>query len=134
MAHDTIQWLKCVVHYLNMKMKVKSAEIINLQLCSSLKWEHVYKKGASWAGPCILWNRPLMPGIWTSTVLLNVLYTTRGFNKGPFIIIVVKLPRYKDGDVGNLRKPEYIILILDIHWHKEIRLTSDFYYLDQKWR
>ena len=38
MAHDTIQWLKNVMHYLNMKMKVKSVKIIDLKLCSSLKW------------------------------------------------------------------------------------------------
>ena len=32
-VHDTIQWLNCVVHYLNMKMKGKLVEIIDLQLC-----------------------------------------------------------------------------------------------------
>ena len=37
LSHDTIQLLKCVVHYLNMKMKEKSVEIVDLQLCSSLK-------------------------------------------------------------------------------------------------
>ena len=42
MDHDTIQWLKNVVHYLNIKMKGKSVEIIGLQLCSSLKWDGVY--------------------------------------------------------------------------------------------
>ena len=38
-AHDTIQWLKNVVHYLNMKMKDIFVEIIDLQLFSSLKWD-----------------------------------------------------------------------------------------------
>ena len=33
-AQDTIQRLNCVVHYLNMKTKEKSVEIIDLQLCS----------------------------------------------------------------------------------------------------
>ena len=41
MAHDTIKWLKYVGHYLNMKMEEKSVEIIDLQLGSSLKWDHV---------------------------------------------------------------------------------------------
>ena len=36
-SHDTIRRLNCVVPYLNKKMKQKSAEIIDLQLCSSLK-------------------------------------------------------------------------------------------------
>ena len=35
--HDTIQRLKNVVHYLNMKTKETLVEIIDLQLCSSLK-------------------------------------------------------------------------------------------------
>ena len=38
-------------HYLNMKMKEKLFEIIDLQLFSSLKLDDVYKKGTSWAGP-----------------------------------------------------------------------------------
>ena len=37
LMHDKIQWLNYVVHYLNMKMKWKSAEIIDLKLCSPLK-------------------------------------------------------------------------------------------------
>ena len=37
-AHDTIQLLKCVVHYLNTKVKEKSVEITDLQLGSPLKW------------------------------------------------------------------------------------------------
>ena len=37
MVHGTIQLLKNCVDYLNMKMKVKSVEIIDLQICSSLK-------------------------------------------------------------------------------------------------
>ena len=37
MARDTIQRLKCVVHYLNTKMKEKSVEIIDLKLGSLLK-------------------------------------------------------------------------------------------------
>ena len=41
LVHDTIQWLHCIIHYLNMKMKGKSVEIIDLQLCSSLKWDGV---------------------------------------------------------------------------------------------
>ena len=47
MAHDTIQWLKNVVHYLNMKTKGKPVDIIDLQILSSLKWDGVYKKGTS---------------------------------------------------------------------------------------
>ena len=31
-AHDTIQWLNCVVHYLNMKIKEKWFEIIDLKV------------------------------------------------------------------------------------------------------
>ena len=41
MAHDTIQWLKYVMHYLNMKMKAKLVEIIDIQLGSLLKQDHV---------------------------------------------------------------------------------------------
>ena len=37
--------------------EIKLVEIIYLQLFSSLKWDGVWKKGTSWAGPC-----PLMPG------------------------------------------------------------------------
>ena len=37
LSHDRIQRLNCGVHYLNMKMKEKSVEIIDIQLCSSLK-------------------------------------------------------------------------------------------------
>ena len=33
---------------------------------------------------------------------------------GLLIITVVKLPSYKDGNVGNIRKPEYLIRFLDI--------------------
>ena len=36
-AHETIQCLKNVVHYLNMKMPDILVEIIDLKLCSSLK-------------------------------------------------------------------------------------------------
>ena len=50
-AHDTIQWLNYVIHYLNMKIKGTCVEIIDLKLCISLKWDGVYKKGMSWAGP-----------------------------------------------------------------------------------
>ena len=32
-AHDTIQRLKYVVHYLNMKMKEKLVDIIDLKIC-----------------------------------------------------------------------------------------------------
>ena len=39
------------MHYLNMKMKVKLVEIMDLQLCSALKLDGVQKKGTSWAGP-----------------------------------------------------------------------------------
>ena len=37
LVQDTIQWLNCVVHYLNMKVKWKLVEKINVKLCSSLK-------------------------------------------------------------------------------------------------
>ena len=36
-SHDTIQCLNCVVHYLNIKMKEKPVDIIDLQLGSLLK-------------------------------------------------------------------------------------------------
>ena len=36
-SHNTIQCLKNVVHYLNMKIPDILVEIIDLQLCSSLK-------------------------------------------------------------------------------------------------
>ena len=45
-------------------------------------------------------------------VLLKFLSTTRVLNMGSFLIIVVKLSSYKDGDVGNLRKSECLIRIL----------------------
>ena len=38
-AHDTIQCLENVLHYLNMKMPGILVEIIDLQICSSLKWD-----------------------------------------------------------------------------------------------
>ena len=41
MAPDKIQCLKNVVHNLNMKMPDILVEIIDLQLCSSLKWDGV---------------------------------------------------------------------------------------------
>ena len=41
MAHDAIQWLKNSVQYLNVKRKGKMVEIIDLKLCSSLKWDGV---------------------------------------------------------------------------------------------
>ena len=31
----------------------KVVEIINLEFCGSMNWEHAYKKGTSWAGPCL---------------------------------------------------------------------------------
>ena len=37
LVQDTIKWLNCVMYYLNMKMKEKLVEIIDLKLCSSLK-------------------------------------------------------------------------------------------------
>ena len=40
-AHDTIQLLKNVVYYLNIKMKGKLVEILDLQLYCSLKWDGV---------------------------------------------------------------------------------------------
>ena len=40
-SHDTIQWLRFVVHYLNMKIKGKLVEIVYLKPFSSLKWDHV---------------------------------------------------------------------------------------------
>ena len=33
------------------KNEKKSVKIIDLELCSSLKWDSVYRKGTSWAGP-----------------------------------------------------------------------------------
>ena len=48
-----------------------------------------------------------MPGICTGAVFLRLFSNTRGLNMGSFLIIVVKLSIYKDGDVGNLRKFEY---------------------------
>ena len=41
LAHDTIQCLNFVVHYLNMKIKGKWVDIIDFKLCSSLKWDGV---------------------------------------------------------------------------------------------
>ena len=40
-AHETIQWLNYVLHYLNMKIKGKWVEIMDLKFCSSLKWDGV---------------------------------------------------------------------------------------------
>ena len=40
LVQDTIHWMKCVVHYLNMKMKGKSVEIIELRLGGLLKRDH----------------------------------------------------------------------------------------------
>ena len=41
MAHNTIQWLKCIVHYLDMKIKEKYAEMVELKFVSSLKYDCV---------------------------------------------------------------------------------------------
>ena len=49
-----------------------------------------------------------MPRICINAALLKFLSTARGLNMGPFLIIVVKLSSYKDGNVGNLRKFEYL--------------------------
>ena len=64
-----------------------------------------------------------MPGIITSAVLLTCLPTERALNMGTCLITVVKLSIYKDGDVGNLRKFEYLIQILDIRWREEIKFN-----------
>ena len=40
-ADDTIQYLNCVVHYLNMKTKGKLIDTIELKLCKSLKCDGV---------------------------------------------------------------------------------------------
>ena len=50
-VHDTIQWLNCVLNCLNMEIKWKLVEKINVQVCSSLKWHPIYKKVTSWDGP-----------------------------------------------------------------------------------
>ena len=52
-------------------------------------------------------NIPIMPKIHTGPVLFSFLSTTRVLNVGSFLLIVLKLYSYKDGDVGNLRKFEY---------------------------
>ena len=41
LVQDTNQWLNFVVHYLNMNMKGKTDEIIDLQLSNSLKWDYM---------------------------------------------------------------------------------------------
>ena len=40
-----------------------------------------------------------------------------------FLSIVVKLRSYKDSDVGNLHKIEYLTSILDIRITREIRFN-----------
>ena len=41
LVHDTIQWLNCIVHYINVKMNWKLGEKINAKLWSALKLERV---------------------------------------------------------------------------------------------
>ena len=48
-----------------------------------------------------------MTEIGTGTLLLSFLSITRVLNMGSFLPIDVNLYRYKDGNVGNLRKFEY---------------------------
>ena len=45
MVHDTIQWLNCAMHFLNMKVNKKIVEKSNAQFWSALKWDPVYKIG-----------------------------------------------------------------------------------------
>ena len=52
-ALDKIQCLENVAHYLNTKIPDILVEIIDLQLCSSLKCDVLQKKGASRGGPCL---------------------------------------------------------------------------------
>ena len=83
--HDTIKWLNCVVHYLNVKINWKLVDKINAQLCSTLKWERMQKKWTSWArrSPLRPFNRlasfqevggsdpresAILDGRWTETV------------------------------------------------------------------
>ena len=51
LVHYTIQWLNCVVHYLNIKINWKLVEKINAQLCSALNESVCRKKWTTWAGP-----------------------------------------------------------------------------------
>ena len=48
-----------------------------------------------------------MPGISTGAVLLIFLSNSRGFNMWSFLIIVLNLSIYKDGDVANLGTKGY---------------------------
>ena len=41
LVYYTIQWLKVLVHYLNVKINWKYVEKINAKPFSALKWEHV---------------------------------------------------------------------------------------------
>ena len=42
---------------------------------------------------------------------------------GLLIIIVIKLPSFKDEEIGNLRKFEYFTFLKDFHYFKEIKFN-----------
>ena len=51
LLHYTIQWINCVVHYLNVKINWKLVEKFNAELCSALKCERMWNFLTYWAGP-----------------------------------------------------------------------------------
>ena len=80
-----------------------------------------------------LWNRPLMPIF--STNVVSFLSTKILSNMRPFIIIVVILFSYKDGDVRYLCKVEYLLRICrHLLTQGNMIELEVFDYLDQLWK
>ena len=53
-------------------------------------------------------NGSLLPGIFVGVVLFSFLSNFWGSNYGSLPILVIRVSSIKDGDVGNLRKIEYV--------------------------
>ena len=58
-----------IVHYLNMKIPDIFFEIIDLKLCSSLKWDGVWNKGTSWYGPCLEARQLKVANMWIKKII-----------------------------------------------------------------
>ena len=74
MVHNTIQWLNCVMHSLNMEIKWKLVEKSHAQFWSALKWKNVYKKWTSWAGTSFMYCNDDRDASLSSSYVNMILY------------------------------------------------------------
>ena len=74
-------------------------------------------------------NGPLSTKICTGAVLLKSLSSWKITGLGTFLIVLINLFSIKDGDIGNLRKSEYLY---DYLRHSHTQGSENM--LDHKWR